>query len=149
MVLDFTFFISITSLKKWYKISSTSASDALDFLRLAFNWLYRSAASSHSLALADFCFRLESCDYTSTSSCLNDSFSLAELPNSICNRWFSARTVSISGKTSLFGWCVILATSVSIGFCHFHKRRNFRAYRFYKLRGLNIYRFYKRITTEC
>jgi hypothetical protein len=49
------------------KISSTSASDELDFLRLVFNWLYRSAASGKSLlAVADFCFSSASSD----SNCL-------------------------------------------------------------------------------
>jgi hypothetical protein len=87
------------------KIASMSASDTGDFLRLARSWLRVVAASganfSESVAAgAEFCLSSESfasissrsarsvssCDQTSTNSCSSDSFSLAQLPNCICNR---------------------------------------------------------------
>ena len=56
---------------------------------------------------------VSSCDRTSANSWLRVSTLTSELHKSICNRWFSARTVYISGKTSLSGWCASLVASVS------------------------------------
>jgi hypothetical protein len=106
-----------------------SASDTGDFLRLARSWLRIVAASginfSETVAAgAKFCFSSESfasvssqlahsissCDHSSTNFCLSNSFSLAELPNSICNRWFSVQAISISGKILLFRYYTLLTS---------------------------------------
>ncbi len=92
-------------LSKISKMASKSAKSVFDFLRLVRSWLRIVAASGVTLsksvaAGAEFCFSSESsasissrsarsvssCDRNSCTSCLSDSFSLSELPNSVCNR---------------------------------------------------------------
>jgi len=92
-------------LSKISKMACKSARSVFDFLRLARSWLRIVAASAVNFlesvaAGAEFCFSLESsasissrsarsvssCDRNSCTSCLSDSFSLSELPNSVCNR---------------------------------------------------------------
>jgi hypothetical protein len=86
-------------------MASKSAKSVFDFLRLARSWLRIVAASGVNFlgsvaAGAEFCFSSESsasissrsarsvsnCDRNSCTSCLSDSFSHTELPNSVCNR---------------------------------------------------------------
>ena len=87
------------------RMVSKSAKSVFDFLRWVRSWLRSVAASgvnfSETVAAgAEFCFSSESsasissrevrsvssCDRYSCTSCLSDSFSLSELPNSVCNR---------------------------------------------------------------